>query len=149
MKKMKLTAVAVICSSVIMTGCSTPPSKSDIGMISGGVIGGLLGSQFGGGSGKVAAAAAGTLIGAFLGSKIGESMDKTDQLEAQQAMNSSQPTTWTNKNGNTYTVKPQPTYVAKNSQICRKYTTTATIDGKAETINGIACKQPNGTWQIQ
>ncbi len=147
--KNKLVPVLAICSSIIMTGCTTPPTKSDVGMVTGGVVGGLVGSLFGSGSGQVAAAAGGALLGAFLGSKIGASMDKTDQLEAQQAMNSSQPTTWTNQKGTTYTVTPAPTYTAKNNQTCRPYTTTATIDGKAETINGTACKQSNGTWQIQ
>jgi surface antigen len=144
----KLISVLVLSSSIVMSGCTTEPKKSDVGMISGGVIGGLVGSLFGGGSGKVAAAAGGALLGAFLGSKIGESMDKTDQLEAQQAMNSSQPTTWTNTKGTTYKVTPKPTYT-QNSKTCRQYTTTATIDGKAETINGTACKNANGTWQIQ
>lgn len=149
MKKMRLAAVAALCGAVVVSSCSTPPSKQDIGMVTGGVIGGLVGSQFGGGMGQVAAAAGGALLGAYLGSKIGESMDKTDQLEAQQAMNSSKPTTWTNTKGTTYTVTPKPTYTNQNHQTCRQYTTTATIDGKAETIHGNACKMADGTWQIQ
>lgn len=132
----------------MLSSCSNGgPNNEDIGTITGGVIGGLIGSQFGGGMGQVAAAAGGAVVGAYLGNRIGASMDKTDQLAAQQALNSSQPTTWTNKNGTVYTVAPQKTYVAQNHQTCRQYTTTATIDGKAETIKGTACKRSDGTWQ--
>lgn len=147
-KSKLLTVPAVIvCCSLTLTSCSTGPTNQDIGTVTGGIVGGLIGSQFGGGSGQVAAAAAGAVVGAYLGNKIGQSMDETDKLKQQQAMAASQPSTWTSQNGNTYTVTPQKTYV-KNNQVCRKYTTTATIDGKAETVTGTACKQSNGTWQI-
>lgn len=147
-KKHSVIATLVLGSILMTSGCtgSNAPNNTDIGTISGGIIGGLLGSQFGGGTGKVVAAAGGAVIGAFLGNKIGASMDKTDQLEAQQALAAQQPTTWTNKKGNTYTVTPQKPYVAKNKQVCRQYTTTATIDGKAETIKGTACRAADGTW---
>lgn len=141
--------VTLVLGSVLMTsGCtgSNAPNNTDIGTISGGLIGALIGSQFGGGAGQVAAIAGGAMVGAFLGNKIGASMDKTDQLEAQQALAAKQPTTWTNQKGNTYTVTPQEPYVAKNKQVCRQYTTTATIDGKAETIKGTACRAADGTW---
>lgn len=141
-----LISVAAISGSMAVASCTTSPSNQDIGTVAGGVIGGLVGSQFGGGAGQIVATAAGAVVGAYLGNKIGESMDKTDQLEAQQALNSSQSKTWTSKNGNTYTVTPQKTYV-KNNQVCRQYTTTATIEGKAETVTGTACKQSNGTWK--
>lgn len=147
-KKHSIIATLVLGSILMTSGCtgSNAPNNTDIGTIGGGIIGGLLGSQFGGGTGKVVAAAGGAVIGAFLGNKIGASMDKTDQLEAQQALAAKQPTTWTNQKGNTYTVVPQKAYVTKNKQVCRQYTTTATIDGKAETIKGTACRAADGTW---
>ncbi len=147
-EKGKLLAVtAVVCGALTVASCSSPTQNQDVGTVAGGVIGGLIGSQFGSGSGQVAAAAAGAVIGAYIGNKIGQSMDETDKLKQQQALAASQSTTWTSKNGNTYTVTPQKTYV-KNNEVCRQYTTTATIDGKAETVTGTACKQSNGTWQI-
>ena len=151
MRTIKTTSLLVIlalgCSIVTSCTASNPNKNQDIGTISGGIIGGLIGSQFGGGMGQVAAAAGGAVVGAYLGNKIGESMDKTDRLEAQQALNSSQSTTWTNtQNGNVYTVKPQKTYTT-NNQTCRQYTTTATIDGKTETIKGNACLMSDGTWK--
>lgn len=146
-KRMLLITTAAFCGALTIASCSTPPSNQDIGTVTGGVIGGLIGSQFGGGAGQVAAAAAGAVVGAYIGNKIGESMDETDQLKQQQAIAASQPTTWTGQNGNKYTVKPQKTYV-QNNQVCRQYTTTATIEGKAETVTGTACKQSNGTWKV-
>ncbi len=143
----KILPAAIVCGALVIASCSTGPTNQDIGTVTGGIVGGLIGSQFGGGSGQVAAAAAGAVVGAYIGNKIGQSMDETDRLKQQQAMAASQPTTWTSDNGNRYTVTPQKTYI-KNNQVCRPYTTTATIDGKAETVKGTACKQSNGTWQI-
>lgn len=147
-KKQGIIATLVLGSVLMTAGCSgsNAPNNTDIGTISGGLIGGLIGSQFGGGTGQIAAIAGGAMVGAFLGNKIGASMDKTDQLEAQQALAAQQPTTWTNQKGNTYTVTPQKPYVTKTKQVCRQYTTTATIDGKAETIKGTACRASDGTW---
>jgi hypothetical protein len=44
-----------------------------------------------------------------------------------------------------YTTTTTPTAAG---QTCREYRTTATIDGKPEQLNGIACLQPDGTWQF-
>jgi hypothetical protein len=33
-------------------------------------------------------------------------------------------------------------------QTCREYRTSATIDGNAQEIHGMACLQPDGTWQF-
>lgn len=145
---MRLLCCGIVAGSLLMTGCNADGSANnqDIGTITGGVIGGLIGSQFGAGTGQIAAAAGGAVVGAFLGNKIGASMDKTDQLATQQALDTSKPKTWESRNGNTYTVTPKKTYT-KNNQTCREYTTTATIDGKAETIKGTACRQSDGTWK--
>jgi hypothetical protein len=35
------------------------------------------------------------------------------------------------------------------SPACRPVTGTADIDGTAQQISGLACQQPDGTWQIQ
>lgn len=139
--------IVALCSTVLITSCESPTKNQDLGTISGGLIGGLIGSQFGSGTGQIAATLGGAVVGAYLGNKIGASMDKTDQLEAQQALNSSQPTTWKSNNGNTYTVTPHKTYTTKSNQTCRQYTTTATIEGKAETIKGSACLMSDGTWK--
>jgi osmotically inducible lipoprotein OsmB len=56
-----------------LSGCSSNPSKQDIGMVSGAVVGGVVGSALTGGStvGTVAGAGA----GAYAGNRIGRQMD--------------------------------------------------------------------------
>src|SRR5258708_3709919 len=44
-------------------------------------------------------------------------------------------------NGTTTTLAASPT--------CRMVNGTADIDGATQNISGLACKQPDGTWQIQ
>lgn len=64
--------------SVLLTlslaGCSSNPSKQDIGTVSGSVVGGVVGAVVTGGStwGTVAGAAAGGLVG----NKIGKDMER-------------------------------------------------------------------------
>jgi hypothetical protein len=32
---------------------------------------------------------------------------------------------------------------------CRNFTDTFMVDGKAQEVKGVACKQPDGTWKVQ
>jgi len=131
-------------------GCSDM-NKQDIGVITGGAVGGLLGSQFGGGQGRIIAAVGGAVAGAVIGGLIGKSMDKTDKLETQQALEKTrtgQTSQWQNPdNGNSYKVTPTKTYY-RDGHPCRTYTMLATIDGKPEKIQGRACRI-NGQWVEQ
>jgi len=135
--------------SLSLAGCST---NQDSGTLIGGVAGGLLGSQFGGGGGRIAATIIGAGAGAFIGNRIGHSMDETDKLKAQQALNDNkvgQSTSWKNPdNGNTYTVVPTKTYQTPSKQYCREFTQTATIADKTQQLYGTACRQPDGTWKV-
>ena len=147
---MKKLAVITLSLSVVMAGC-TQVNNEGMGTVAGGVVGGLLGSQFGSGSGKVAAAAGGALIGAILGGKIGQYMDRQDQMQMQQALESA-PTgkqvSWKNPDsGNQYTVKPTRTYYT-HEQPCREYITHAVIGGKNQQIYGKACRQADGSWKV-
>lgn len=150
MKKIT-TFVVVSALAVSLAGCQNM-SKQDVGVVTGGAIGGLVGSAFGGGQGKVLMAVGGAIAGAVIGGMIGKNMDKTDQLQAQQALENNktgQATTWKNPDsGNTYTVKPVKT-VKKSNTYCREYITTATVAGKTQQIYGTACRQPDGTWKVQ
>lgn len=152
MKKLMLFVMISLISFGIV-GCSNM-NNSDVGTITGGVIGGLVGSRFGHGSGRMAATAVGAVAGAFIGSRIGQSMDQTDKMKMNQALesdHSNHVTSWHNPdNGNTYTVKPTRTYHRRHStQPCRDYTTTAIIGGKKQVIYGHACRMADGTWKVQ
>jgi len=144
---MKLKMLAVILSSTLLLGAC---NKQDIGGLSGAALGGLAGSQIGKGKGSLAMAAAGALGGYMLGGSIGKSMDDTDRLNANQALETAHTgdrVTWHNPDtGSNYAVTPTNTYDTASGP-CREYTTEATIDGRRETIYGTACRQADGTWQ--
>lgn len=138
-------------ASLSMLGCSNM-SKQDVGTVSGGVVGGLLGSQFGGGTGKLLAIGVGTLGGALIGGSVGKSMDETDKLKTQQALESQpvgQPAYWQNaKTGAQYTVTPTKNVTVHGNRYCREYRSTAIVAGKNQQIYGTACRQPDGSWKV-
>ncbi len=126
-------------------------SKQDVGLLTGGAVGALLGHQVGGGSGRMLATVGGAVLGAYIGGKVGASMDKTDRLEVNKALEqtpTNQSYTWRNPDTQVdYNVRPTETYYS-NKQPCRNFVTTALIDGKAEKITGKACRANNGDWQV-
>jgi len=141
----------VISMAVILSACSTAPSKQDQGVVIGAVAGGLLGNQVGGGTGKVLATIAGAVIGGAIGGSVGKSMDETDRMKANAAFEngrSGTSSTWVNPDtGYEYVVTPNNSYET-DSGPCREYTMDATIGGKTEQVYGTACRQPDGSWQV-
>jgi surface antigen len=150
MKINKGRSAVVLAVALSLSGC-TGVSNQDAGVITGGVLGGVLGNSVGGGTGRVIATIGGTMLGAYIGGNIGSSMDRTDKM----AMNSAlerQPTnqaySWENPDThNHYSVRPVKTYY-HHGKACRTFVTTATIGGKAETVKGRACRQNDGTWRV-
>jgi surface antigen len=136
--------------ALALAGCENPPTKQQVGAVSGAVIGGVVGSTIGGGTGRTVAIVAGTVAGGLLGSHIGKKMDEADRIKAAQALESGrtgQSTTWRNPDtGAEYTLTPTRTYNAVNGP-CREFTVNATIDGKPQTVDGTACRQEDGSWK--
>ncbi len=131
--------------------------KEHIGGIGGAVAGAWLGSNVGKGKGNIAAIAAGTLLGAYLGKEVGASLDRADlayyNQTSQYALESA-PTgttsTWKNPDSGNYgTITPTETYQADSGKYCREYSQTITVGGKTEKAYGTACRQPDGSWEIQ
>lgn len=142
--------IAVLCSFLLLTSCAELNNEG-VGTVAGGIAGGILGNQIGGGSGRVLATGVGALAGAFLGGHIGRSMDKQDQIQMQQALETA-PTgktvRWRNPDsGNHYAVKTTRTYY-RHHQPCREYTTEAKIGGRTQQIYGKACRQADGSWKV-
>lgn len=137
--------------AVILSACSTVPSKQDQGVIIGAIAGGVLGSQVGGGSGRVLATFVGTVAGAAIGGSIGHSMDDTDRLKTAMALENVRTgvsSAWINPDtGYEYAVTPTSTYET-GAGPCREYTMDATIGGNTEQIYGTACRQADGSWQV-
>ena len=149
----RYTRIALIISMVVLlSACSTAPSKQDQGVIIGAIAGGLLGNQVGGGSGRVLATIVGTVAGAAIGGSVGRGMDETDRMNTSIALENVRtgvPSTWSNPDtGYEYVVTPTNTYESETGP-CREYTMDATIGGETEQIYGIACRQADGSWQIE
>lgn len=142
--------IIIMLSSLTLLSCAQT-SKQDVGMVSGAVIGGVAGSAIGRGQGRIVGGVLGAVVGGFLGSAIGKSMDDTDRLNAQLALErqrDNQPSVWVNpNNGNRYEVTPIRTYQPQPDRYCREFTSTVTIAGKKQQTYGTACRQPDGTWQ--
>ncbi len=150
MKRIYTTLIILLCSFALV-GCQNM-SKQDAGTITGAVAGGLLGSTVGQGGGQVMAIAAGTIVGAVVGNAIGKSMDDTDKLKMNRALennNVGQPSYWSNqKTGTRYQVTPVKNVTVGGNEYCREYQSVATINGKQQKMYGTACRQPDGSWKM-
>lgn len=145
-----LTATTIFFGALAFSGCTTPPTQEQAGMVIGGALGGALGSQVGGGHGRTAATVVGTILGAAVGGTVGRSMDDTDRLKVAHSLETVRtgiPSSWRNPDtGNQYTVIPTRTYDSAGTP-CREYTVNGTIGGKKEKITGTACRQADGSWR--
>jgi surface antigen len=140
------------CDRGLLSGALSTSRSNVLGSAIGGAAGGLLGNQFGKGSGNTMATILGVVAGAVVGGAVGRSMDPVDQNCVGQALEHS-PTdrtvAWQNPDQKSeYKVTPTKTYKAHGTY-CRDYTTQAYIDGKEETVQGTACRQPDGSWKPQ
>src|ERR687892_281152 len=100
---------------------------------------------------------AGTLVGAGLGALAGSQIGSgSGQLAAAQATQSAleftpsgAATAWRNPDtGHAGSVTPVRTYES-GGRNCRDFDQTLMVDGRAETVRGTACRQPDGTWRVQ
>lgn len=144
--------------AISLAGCDTEAGqKQQVGTLLGAAGGALAGSAVGDGRGQMAAIALGTLLGAGIGQSVGKSLDRADQLAMHQTMNKSlehgpsgQSSTWRNPDSGNYgTYTPQPAYKTANNQTCREFQQSITVGGRQETGYGTACRQPDGSWQVQ
>lgn len=128
-------------------------NREVIGGLLGAAGGGLAGSQIGDGRGQLAAVAAGTVLGYLLGSNIGRSMDQTDAACVAHALEHAedgQDIVWDNPTRDArYEVTPTQTYQRGDGRYCREYTSSAIVNGREQTVYGTACRQPDGSWELQ
>lgn len=155
MKNLLLSLLLI--GSVTLGGCQTlQGTKSDIGGVLGAVTGGVLASNVGKGKGQLVAVGVGTLVGALVGSEIGKSLDRADMNYVQRANQQAhtapvgQTITWNNpESGNRGSVTPiRDGYDRNSGAFCREYEQVIYVDGRQETGVGVACKQPDGRWEI-
>jgi surface antigen len=128
--------------------------KAVLGSVVGAGGAALLAGALGGRGWTVVAAA---LAGGLLGGAIGHRLDTKDkELAAQAAQRafevgqSGQPSVWNNPDsGNHGSVTPTHTYQLATGQYCREYRQDVWIGNEKQQTYGTACRQADGTWQIQ
>ena len=155
--KSKIAIVSLIAlSTVALGGCQHYGQKEAGGTLIGAGLGGLLGSQFGGGTGKLVTTALGVAAGGLIGNHIGRSLDRADQAYLYQASERAQTApvgetiTWSNPNtGNSGSVTPTREGQSSTGAYCREFQQTVIIGGKEEQAYGVACRQPDGAWEIR
>lgn len=155
--KRKLTLFIIIVA-LLLGGCTQHMGpKEGTGTLLGATAGAILGSNIGKGKGNVAAIAIGALAGAFFGQELGRSLDRADRIamgqNAQYSLEhtrSHSTTTWNNPDsGNSGAMTPTRTYQTDKGQYCREYQQLVSIGGQEEVAYGTACRQPDGSWEIQ
>jgi len=132
-------------------------TKQTIGALGGAALGGWAGSSIGKGKGQLAATAAGALIGALVGSEIGRSMDELDRMKAERAYTQAttapvgETITWNNpESGNYGAVTPTREGTKQaTGEYCREFQQTVVIGGREEQAYGVACRRPDGSWEVQ
>lgn len=151
----------IIGLAVLLAGCQTTGYKQMGGTIIGAAGGAALGSQFGKGNGNLAMVALGTLLGAYVGNEVGASLDRADQMALQQAQGRAlnapmgQTVQWDggrygSRTGAYGSVTPmRDGRDTSTGNYCREYRSQVYINGEQQTAYGIACRQPDGSWEIQ
>jgi surface antigen len=150
--------IAVLCMGGMLAACnnSGEVSKQTLVGVVGAVGGGVIGSKVGKGLGNTAAIIGGTLIGGLLGSEIGKSLDKADityhgatQVQALENNRSGISSSWNNPDSGAHgSFTPTKTYRSSNGY-CREFTQTVSVGGQTQKAYGTACRQPDGSWQMQ
>ena len=153
-------AFSAVAITLLLAGCAT--MQQDIENNPKAVLGSLLGAGAGAGIAALAGGNAGVVVasalgGALIGGYIGNRLDARDKqmaAEAAQRAFDSNPTgqasVWNNPDsGHSGSVTPTKTYQLATGQYCRMYTQTINIGNEPQQTYGTACRQPDGTWQIQ
>ena len=140
------------CSTMVQTVEDNP--KAVLGSVLGAAAGAGIAAAAGGGAGAIVGAGlGGALIGGFIGNRL-DARDKRLAAEAAQRAfeqnRAGQASAWRNPDsGNSGSITPTRTYQIANGQYCREYRQTVVIGGEQHQAYGTACRQPDGSWQIQ
>lgn len=128
--------------------------KAVLGAVVGAGGAALLAGALGGRGWTVVAAA---LVGGLVGGAIGNRLDQKDKQMAAEAAQrafeanqSGQPSVWNNPDsGNHGSITPTHTQQLANGQYCREYKQDVWIGNEKHQTYGTACRQADGSWQIQ
>ena len=156
----RLGLAALLGGALLFTSCATlretyqDNPKAVLGSVGGAALGaGIAALAHGNPAAIVASAVGGALLGGYVGHKL-DDRDKRMAAEAAQLAfeqgRTGQAVTWRNPDsGNSGSITPTQTYQIAGGQYCRRYTQDLTIGGEKHETHGTACRQPDGTWQVQ
>lgn len=125
-----------------------------LGGVAGGALGGVIGSRVGNGdtAPTIIGAVAGTVIGAIIGDHIARRMDESDMFCTGRALDFApdrRSVHWLNPDNQVdYIVTPLRTF-NDNGERCREFSTRMTYGKQRDSVNNIACRQPDGSWLIR
>lgn len=160
LKSRSLRVATFAATALALAACQTGGPKQTGGTVlgagAGGAAGYFLGDAIGGPGTAAALTGVGVLLGGFAGSQVGASLDRADQAYAAQTTSQALETapsgsrsTWRNPDSGNYGyVEVDRAYSTAGYRDCRDYTHTIYVDGRAETVRGTACRQPDGTWRM-
>jgi len=149
---LKQIAIVLLLAALVTSCASTEPyTKGQVGAATGAVAGALVGQAIGRDTG---ATLIGLAVGGTLGYIIGNEMDKYDRdrlTRVYETAPSYETTTWVNPDSRKqYTVTPQPAYTQPETRrVCRPADILTTIDGRAEKVKAVACRNEAGDWEMQ
>lgn len=178
-KLIAASSITVILAGAGTSGVAHADDGRLLGALLGAAGGAAIGSNVGKGKGNVAAIAVGTLIGAGVGGNVGRSVSYNNHnyyghrgaypvvsnhhtkvyYDKHHHKHNKHKHKHKNKHGHNYR---HGTYVIPNYQpisygpvttfndhYCREFTQTIKVGGRLQESYGNACRQPDGSWEIQ
>lgn len=152
--------VFLACALLVTTACAdiertTGLSKdTQTGAAVGAAAGGIISAIAGASTGWIIAA---TVLGAVAGGLVADYMTDRDKEMAGATTHDTlenaptgQTSTWNNPDsGNSGSVTVTDTYQKADGTNCRNFSQTVNAGGETETGTGTACRNTDGTWQVQ
>jgi surface antigen len=143
--------VTAALAALLVAGCQGIQSAA-VESSPGSNTGTLVGSEVASGQGEPAV---GAIEGITIGAELGRSLAESDrplalkaEYETLEYGRAGAPGKWENpETGNSGQVVAGAAYEV-NRLDCREYTHTVSIGGRTRVSQGIACRQPGGTWRM-
>ena len=152
-----LRRTAALCLVILVGACSWNEDRTaKIGGAVGGILGGIAGSKVSNGTGRTAAIILGATLGTMWGEDVARGMSNADKIFAERTTKDTleygkpgDNVTWSNpETGNSGTVVANETYTNEDGENCRKFETTAQVEGEDRTTTGTACRMSDGQWKV-
>ena len=147
--------VVLAAAPLFLFGCSTNSGVAPEGLGAGlgAVAGGVAGNQFGSGKTKAATTILGAAAGGIVGFGLGQWLAPHDQAIAESTQQSAlergqsrKQVAWTGgQNSSRGEFTPGAPYKL-GTRHCRDYTHTIYVGSRPQSMNGTACRNPDGTW---